>query len=1206
MGRGGRNSSRGRGAGGGGGDHFMKGSRGRGGGGGGGGYGRGRGRGGIGAAALSSNNYLQSLGMGDFTPFSSGFNTNTQAQSIANRGTNQRTNGRGGRGRGRGRGGIHSVQSQHAVEFDYSALAPRTVLRHAKKDEVEESDEDEEEEEEEDEEDIVIEPRKGYVHKIKSHLEDDQRTPPDTPQIVHGFEPFSDSENLASSSRASPSPAEKARAERIRTGQIAAVIPTGPKSLTPFHLNKAKSANQMPSDLPVFKPATSNKQKKEFIRPMEDPLEDACMGGIPRGMRKRQSRFDRIESSLRRFESEKKSPPSFIKANGEWIDGKWIRTSEDGPDSLVEETKAHENATVADNVTRSGLGFNTGSKDQTKIQDSTATVFESDAFDMNELMKGDDTVDALLKAFPGSAVLQESENTDDSFGYYAAPSDLGLGRNMSQPQQAVNAPDHTISDEEAVLTHHDNNDEEDDDVEIILVDQKPRVTSNSASVREKDSLSQTANPRPTIMEDHERDDDNDGFFVDNIGEESKPDNVIEYESITSVAVGEAPIEQETIENDSTGEGEGEWQSEGEGVDFMQLNTSEQPNRKTGKKARNAAKKARRKARKNGFTMNEEPAIAREGDSDLDWGSDGPPVRFRQKDDQIDYEHGSTELSIDRSYIKTVTSSPRNAEEEEKQLAIALAESIGSNRKSNGADKRLFKSHKEAILDDYMQNAMGRDYSDSDEIQTEERDDNKERQETELDAMLRFMQGMDGQRSGRDITIDDINVERQLQDEEEWMTDSDAISDEEESEDSEAERVFHRDEKRLANESESDEVSSEDDDDDDEDSDDDDDDDEDKEDDDEDDEDLAFERNFTWADADEDFISRLDKFAQANDEILKGRNRGARNKLYRAIERGDFSMLDDDDMLNSGIDGMDLDDPVFSMQPAKRSKNAKKMWKDDDLWAKDLQSQWQRDRAKKADNKRKRAEQRALEADNPFHNTNGKGKGMNKKQQKKAARAARRAERVHVRQSANAEGKGNLRDIDMVDEMFGGRNFAGNRREDPLSRHAVTLMEVNRQIELFLYDVSKTTLSLAPMDKRARAQVHQLASCYSLISKSKGSGNHRFPTLIKNSRSGLNVKQGRVNAILRSVGGASFGKGSRTGVNGASKDDGRKKKERIPLPRNQEGAQVGFGAERIGQDNVGHRLLSAMGWVEGMGVGATQGMSDPVGATIKISRGGLGF
>ncbi|PWN36237.1 uncharacterized protein FA14DRAFT_121178 [Meira miltonrushii] len=157
----------------------------------------------------------------------------------------------------------------------------------------------------------------------------------------------------------------------------------------------------------------------------------------------------------------------------------------------------------------------------------------------------------------------------------------------------------------------------------------------------------------------------------------------------------------------------------------------------------------------------------------------------------------------------------------------------------------------------------------------------------------------------------------------------------------------------------------------------------------------------------------------------------------------------------------------------------------------------------------------------------------------------------------------------------------------------------------MYDVSKTTLSLAPMDKRARAQVHQLASCYNLISKSKGSGNHRFPTLIKNSRSGLQVKQGRVNAILRSVGGASFGKGSKTGAN-APKEAGRKTKERIPLPRNQEGAQVGFGAERIGQDNVGHRLLSAMGWVEGMGVGATQGMSDPVGATIKISRGGLGF
>ncbi|MCO5565915.1 hypothetical protein L7F22_019590 [Adiantum nelumboides] len=1183
MGRGGRNSSRGRG-GGGGGDGFSKAARGRGGGGG--GNGRGRGRGGIGAAVLSGNSYMQSLAMGEFTPFSSGFNTNAQTQSPANRGGNGR-GGRGGRGRGRGRGGIHSVQSQHAVGFDYSALAPRSIVRQSNQDELDDDSDDEE--------DIIIEARKGYVHSVKPHLENDQRTPPDTPRIVHGYQSFSDSENIASSSRTSPTPAEKARAERIRTGQIAAVIPTGPKSLTPFRVNNSKANNQLPADLPVFKPATSNKKsKKEFVRPMEDPLEDACMGGIPRGMRKRQSRFDRGESSLRRFEAEKRNPPSFVKANGDWKDGKWIRTSEDGPESLVEESKNSENVGVSDNVTRSGLGFNAASTSQSKVEVRNHEEEEDAIF---ELMKGDDTVEELLKAFPGSAVLQDSGNVDESLGYYSAPSDLGLGRETIHSKQTFDVTDgHEITPAPKAEATEDNDEEDDDDIEIILVDQKPSAISEPAAK----STVETNMEMPDSKEKEEVEDDDDGFFVDTVGEETKPKNEIQYESITSVAVGEVLPEQEMPANASTGEDDEEWKSEGEGEDFVQLYGEGQPGRKVGKKARNAAKKARRKARKNGFTLNEEPPIAREGDSDLDWGSDGPPVRFRNKGDQIDFTDGDAELSLDQLRLNAVSSAPRNTEEEETQLAIALAESMGSKGKANGANKALFKSQKDAILDDYMQNAMGGNNSDSDEMEEEERDDTKENQETELDAMLRFMQGMDGQRSGKEITIDDINVERQLEEEDEWMTDSDAKSNDE-SEDSEAERVFNHDEKRLANESESSDLSSDDSDDseDDDDDDEDEEEDEDEDDDSDDEEDIAFERNFTWADADEDFIARLDKFAQANEEVLKGRNRGARNKLYRAIERGDFSMLDEDDMLNNGIDGMDFDDPVFNMQPAKRGKNAKKTWKDDDVWAQELQSQWQKDRAKKADNKRKRAEQRALEADNPFHNSNGKGKGMNKKQQKKAARAARRAERVNVRQS------GNMRDIDMVDELFGGRGFASSRREDPVSRHAVTLIDVNRQIELFMYDVSKTTLSLAPMDKRARAQVHQLASCYNLISKSKGSGNHRFPTLIKNSRSGFNVKQGRVNAILRSVGGASFGKGSRTGAN-APKDDGRKKKERIPLPRNQEGAQVGFGAERIGQDNVGHRLLSAMGWVEGMGVGATQGMSDPVGATIKISRGGLGF
>jgi hypothetical protein len=155
-----------------------------------------------------------------------------------------------------------------------------------------------------------------------------------------------------------------------------------------------------------------------------------------------------------------------------------------------------------------------------------------------------------------------------------------------------------------------------------------------------------------------------------------------------------------------------------------------------------------------------------------------------------------------------------------------------------------------------------------------------------------------------------------------------------------------------------------------------------------------------------------------------------------------------------------------------------------------------------------------------------------------------------------------------------------------------------------------------MDKFARAEVHALANAYNLQSKSKGKGRDRFPTLIKTSRSGLNVDWKKVKRIVWSNAGATFG-------NDAGKSDFRDKNKRKgkgasgggagmygvgggTVPKNREGEEVGFGADKIGADNIGHKLLAAMGWTEGMGIGSSQGMANPVSATVKTSRGGLGF
>lgn len=522
------------------------------------------------------------------------------------------------------------------------------------------------------------------------------------------------------------------------------------------------------------------------------------------------------------------------------------------------------------------------------------------------------------------------------------------------------------------------------------------------------------------------------------------------------------------------------------------------------------------------------------------------------------------------------------------LAIALANSVSEPKVKGQSKARAKQSAKEAILADYMENAMGLTTDDEQEGQSERRDDSKIDKKTDMDALLQFMNGMDGQRSGKVMTMEDIAIEQQLQEEDEWMTESDgddeevdaaiqeeevklevdrvvegeeSADDESESESDSSEDDTRRRKKRQESWSDSEDSDSESDDDDDE----------------------AF---VSWADADEDFISRLDKFANANDGILKGRDRKARNKLFKMIESGNFGDLDEEDMI------IDNDDPVFglgALQPVKGGKNVKKPFNKDHLWADQLQSQWEKDRATKAANKRKRAAERAAAAENPFHATQIK-KGT-KKMAKKAARAERRASR-------RSDPTSRYQDDDDDDEDYS---------SGPLARHATNLVDLDQQIQLFLRDAGKTTLSLAPMDKRARAQIHLLANCYNLISKSKGNGNTRFPTLIKNQRSGFNVNVKKINSILRGASG-SFGSGykSKGSGGGVSKVKDRASGVGAHVPKNQEGAAVGFGAERISNENIGHRLLTMMGWSEGSGVGLTKGAADPIGATIKVTKGGLGF
>ncbi|KDN52404.1 hypothetical protein K437DRAFT_232250 [Tilletiaria anomala UBC 951] len=666
----------------------------------------------------------------------------------------------------------------------------------------------------------------------------------------------------------------------------------------------------------------------------------------------------------------------------------------------------------------------------------------------------------------------------------------------------------------------------------------------------------------------------------------------------------------------------------------------------GKKARNAGKKARRRQRAEETVRSERSAmVPRIGDSDIEWGSDGPPEmrdgEALDQDMQLGEESGSDDGELFgealRIALAASAGAPQSKEQDDAMLQLAMQESLKlqegvasagvadggkaqssivifppkaaqGQRKRNG---RRFRKQNvdEAILADYLANAMGNADEEEEHIDTinpsaTSKSDGKK--DSEMDAMLRFMRGMSA--SGhREMTLQDIEDEMRLREEEEWMTmseeddenegasdeDSDGLVEElaQNDKDNMLDRVVRMAEEKMLQESKSDNSDAG------------------KSDDGErafgsiqedgcessnsdsdedvdgvsDSDDGMFRGRMTWAEGDEDFIRMIEKLTEENAVVISGRDRNARKKLFRQIERGDFGDLVDDDVV---IDAEDRVVGIGSVPPVKGGKERKKQWKEGDLWADDLQLQWNKDRETKAMNKKKRAAERQAAAADPFHNTHDKGAKLERTAKKEAKRARRQA-----------RARGDLDYDEDVDVEDGGSGL----------RHAENLNELNGQIQIFLRDTGNDTMSLPPMDKRSRAQVHMLAAAYGLKSKSRGTGKARFPVLIKLARSGIEVDHRKVLRILS-------GKATMWGIGTKAAARGKGKAPKTVgqtgggahAPRNREGAEVGLGADKIGADNIGHKLLSMMGWKEGAGIGQVGGIAEPVGATVKITRGGLGF
>jgi hypothetical protein len=147
-----------------------------------------------------------------------------------------------------------------------------------------------------------------------------------------------------------------------------------------------------------------------------------------------------------------------------------------------------------------------------------------------------------------------------------------------------------------------------------------------------------------------------------------------------------------------------------------------------------------------------------------------------------------------------------------------------------------------------------------------------------------------------------------------------------------------------------------------------------------------------------------------------------------------------------------------------------------------------------------------------------------------------------------------------------------------------------------------------MDKADRKVVHELANAFHVKSKSAGTGNNRFPILIRTARTSVYVER-NFNAVEErlsrrflprmDVGGRRSGAGAKR-VKGSSGFNNASVSYR-------DGDVVGGSAPELGAENRGRAMLEKMGWSSGTALGAlnNKGILQPVSHIVKTTKAGLG-
>ncbi|CAO3581751.1 unnamed protein product [Absidia cylindrospora] len=194
------------------------------------------------------------------------------------------------------------------------------------------------------------------------------------------------------------------------------------------------------------------------------------------------------------------------------------------------------------------------------------------------------------------------------------------------------------------------------------------------------------------------------------------------------------------------------------------------------------------------------------------------------------------------------------------------------------------------------------------------------------------------------------------------------------------------------------------------------------------------------------------------------------------------------------------------------------------------------------------------------------------------------------------------------------------KKDQEDAESIPILKIDSRIQEFINDDQLDSYQFAPMSRTSRKQLHLLATAYHLKSKSVGSGKSRTPIITKTNKTSIPknrrqldrfiaqaqsnmeaqdniLRKHRLDSDISSMKGK-----TKKGINSGKKSQAGGG----DLGVSTHGSIVALNAAPITGSNVGHRMLAAMGWKEGSGLGSNQeGITDPIEAVIRGKRRGLG-